>query len=91
MESLAHDIFLKIEGVPIHLGTAIDWKGNDKLYSYAGIYVPIHLGTAIDWKVWDNTIRHIDKKGSYSLRDGDRLESGILVNNSQTRTEFLFT
>ena len=74
LESNSSHSNLVFAEVPIHLGTAIDWKGPvitdqlDKLFQ-----VPIHLGTAIDWK-GTNTLTFSGKSSSYSLRDGDRLE-----------------
>ena len=40
----------KLLVVPIHLGTAIDWKPLEFGLDISLAAVPIHLGTAIDWK-----------------------------------------
>ena len=42
--------------VPIHLGTAIDWKCRWATTLDGGSEVPIHLGTAIDWKFLDRNL-----------------------------------
>ena len=61
--------------VPIHLGTAIDWKYPCGASCISAKKVPIHLGTAIDWKLVSPRIHNQLPTSSYSLRDGDRLET----------------
>ena len=85
------DLKIKIN-VPIHLGTAIDWKlyldGREPVTNL----VPIHLGTAIDWKHPTPTTKCQLEECSYSLRDGDRLETFLLNHRNKLQLgRFLFT